>query len=205
MATIVSLAPELLELVFSYLPPSDLISFARTCRHASEFIRPNNQLLWKASFLQVFDHPKHAWDTLVPTARAANTSKEAEWDWHRELQRRLKASKAVRESGHSSFLFKVQNVVETLLHIEETASCARDEAGNSRSLNVSFLERLSGEHCHELDSIVHDFHHGFEIASLPLDTMATADFDRRVTRSMLPKRVEVPTWASKFHVSITPL
>ncbi|KAF1953146.1 hypothetical protein CC80DRAFT_420626 [Byssothecium circinans] len=185
MATIICLAPELLELVLSYLAPSDLISFARTCHHASEFIRPNNQILWKASFLQVFDHPKHAWNALVPTARAANKTREAEWDWHHELQRRLIAFNAVCKSDHSGLLFNVADVVKALLDVEETASCMEwDEGGNSQSLNVKFLQRLGEEKPDKLDSIVHDFHRGFDSASLPLETMAAAHFDRRVTRSI---------------------
>ncbi|KAF2637877.1 hypothetical protein P280DRAFT_472038 [Massarina eburnea CBS 473.64] len=207
MSSILDLAPELLELVLSFLSPKDLICFALTCRHVSGFVQPDNQILWKASFLQVFDHPKHAWASLVPTARAENQSREAEWDWYHELQRRFIAFNAVCKSDQTALLTGVEDVVRTLLDVEETASCKdKDEDGNARSLNVIFLEQLTRERQAEepreprIFKIVHDYDYqrDSESRSLPLEHLI--DSDRRVTRSMLARRVAVPEWASKFHI-----
>jgi hypothetical protein len=70
------LAPELLENILSFLQPHDLVSFGSTCHEANAFIRPNHQVLWRSTFLQVFDDPRNAWKSLLPTARAANYCRE---------------------------------------------------------------------------------------------------------------------------------
>ncbi|KAF2680178.1 hypothetical protein K458DRAFT_480005 [Lentithecium fluviatile CBS 122367] len=195
----VGLAPELLELILSYLKPHDLISFARTCHRANEFIRPNNQILWKAAFLHIFDHPKHAWGYMIPTARAANRSRESAWDWYRELRRRCAAFHAVCDL---TLLTDVENVVTALLNVNDTASYTNtDEVGTKVSLNLNFLERLQ-QQTPNFDRVVHDYQHNIESMSLPMEPMA--EHDRPITRSMVGGKVAVPEWASRFHIIYGP-
>lgn len=198
-ANLVHLAPELLGLVLSFLAPRDLASFARTCHRAQEFVRPNNQVLWKSAFLQLFDHPKHVWESLTPTARHANRPRESAWDWYRELRRRCTAFNAVRRPG-TALLTNVEKVVTALLDVQETASITNtDDHGQPISLNLAFLKRLQ-QLAPQFDDIVHDYHRGIDsTAALPLDFVL--DSDRPITRSMLGRGMRIPEWASRFHVS----
>ena len=192
------LAPELLELILSYLEPHDLVSFARTCHRANEYIRPDNQMLWKAAFLHVFDHPKRAWASWTPTARAANRRREAEWDWFRELRRRCVAFHAVCQANAVAQT-DIKDVVTALLDVNQTASLLFVAGQSSpESLNLRFLDQLQ-QQAPDFDRFVHDYQHGIDSMSLPLESKA--EHDRPITRSMLGRRVDVPVWASRFHVS----
>jgi hypothetical protein len=196
--TLVDLAPELLELTLAYLEPRDLVNFARTCRRANEYIRPSNQILWKAAFLHVFDHPRHAWALWTPTARAANQRREECWDWYRELRRRCNAFDAVCRADATART-NVEDIVTALLDVNQTASYL-DVIGQSNveSLNLNFLNRLQ-QRASEFDRFVHDYQYGIDSISLPPESKA--EHDRPITRSMLGRRVDVPVWASRFHVS----
>lgn len=197
-ASLVELAPEILELILSYLPHQHLTSFGRTSHRANEFIRPNNQILWKACYLHIFDHPKHVWDSLVPTARASNRHREATWDWHHELRRRLVAANALCKPNKERLLTDIQDVVDALLDIRDTASYSlTTESDEPRSMNLRFLNKLLAR-APNVDPIVHDYHRDIDSMSLPLDLMA--DLDRPFTRSMLGRKVQVPEWASRLHV-----
>jgi hypothetical protein len=201
MIHIARLAPELLYLILSYLPPRDIIRFARTCKHAAQFIQPANQPLWKSAFLQIFDNPKHAWDLMMPTARAANRHREAHWDWHHELQRRMIAFHTVCDSPHPTLHKTIEPVVTTLLDVQRTATCIQqDERDKSQSLNLIFLHNLQHQ-APNFSSIIHDYHREFGSVSLPVEFMSEPDGP--VTPSMVSGRVAIPTWASQFHVSST--
>lgn len=196
--SLVELAPELLELVLSYLGPHDLTRFGQTCRRAHDFIRPTNQLLWKQTFLHLFDHPKHVWDRLVPTARAQNQPREALWDWHRELVRRTKAYNLALACDPETLAPEIDNVVKTLLDIEQTASCSAATGDASPvSFNVMYLNRLM-RRAPDFDSIVHDFSR--HPSSLAVPREQKMDLPRPVTRSMLRRASVAPEWASRFHV-----
>ncbi|PVI02790.1 hypothetical protein DM02DRAFT_612768 [Periconia macrospinosa] len=199
MPNLVQLAPELLDLILSHLHPRDIASFARTCRHAALFVHPQNRSLWKSAFLQIFDHPKHAWEDMVPTARAANRHREAQWDWHHELRRRMIAFNLVCELDHATLLKAIEQVVTTLLDVEQTAAYTeKDPSGNPQSLNLIFLTRLQRQ-SPNFDSIIHDYHRDINSCSLPMEFLTESD--RPLTRSMmLGRRVTIPTWASQFHV-----
>lgn len=201
--SLVELAPELLELILSYLKPSELVTFGATCQRARDFIRPTNQLLWKQAFLHVFDHPRHVWDSLVPTARALNQPRELLWDWHRELVRRFNASNLVLESDKQKLASEIENVVGALLDIQLTASrtSSYGAADVPVSLNVMYLTRLV-RHAPDFDCIIHDFSRHPSSLSVPRDMKV--DLDRPVTRSMLRRGAIAPEWASRFHVGYFP-
>ncbi|KAK7189981.1 hypothetical protein DPSP01_006285 [Paraphaeosphaeria sporulosa] len=200
--SIVQLAPELLELILSYLGPQDLTRFGQTCRLAHDFVRPTNQLLWKQTFLQLFDHPKHVWEHLVPTARAQNQPREALWDWHRELVRRIKAYNFVLKFDKETLALEIDNVVRALLDVEQTASCASvAENGSPVSLNVMYLNRLV-QRAPDFDSLIHDFSRHPSSLAVPRDLKM--DLDRPVTRSMLRRGSVPPEWASRFHIMYGP-
>jgi hypothetical protein len=197
-SALVDLAPELLELVLSYLQPHDLLSFARTCRRANEYIRPSNQILWKAAFLHVFDHPKHAWACWTPTARAANRHREERWDWYRELRRRCLAFDALYRANQVAPK-DIAHVVTTLLEVHQTASYPDVDGPEAfGSLNLNFLDRLRLA-APNVDNFVHDYQHDSSLA-LPYDP--EVERDRPMTRSMAGHRATTPPeWASRFHVS----
>jgi hypothetical protein len=197
-STLVDLAPELLELVLSYLEPHDLLSFARTCRRANEYIRPSNQILWKAAFLHVFDHPKHAWACWTPTARAANRQREERWDWYRELRRRCLAFDALYQANQVAPK-DIADVVTTLLEVHQTASYPDVDGPECLdSLNLNFLDRLRLA-APKFDTFVHDYQHDSSLA-LPYDP--EIERNRPMTRSMAGHRATTPPeWASRFHVS----
>ncbi|KAJ4302988.1 hypothetical protein N0V90_001879 [Kalmusia sp. IMI 367209] len=199
---IVDLAPELLELILSYLEPRHLASYGMTCRRARDFIRPSNQLLWKQTFLHVFDHPKHVWETLVPAARAENRLRESTWDWHHELVRRVKVCHLVLEQDKEAIAAQIEHVVSTLLDIQQTASRRASVGPDSPvSLNVLYLKRLV-HRSRDFDCIVHDFDRAITSVALPMDMIP--DLDRPLTRSMLGRRVDAPEWASRFHIIYGP-
>lgn len=202
------LAPELLEWILCFLPPRDLTSFGRTCRRANAFVKPSNQILWRSSFLQVFDDPRDAWKLLLPTARSENRQRESTWDWYREVRRRFEAFGAVCEIDGPAVLVNTEQTIRTLLDIRETASYHYQVISSDNddglypdrvSLNINFLERLfSGWVVPNPEKFVHDYHRDIDGASLPLDLMT--DPGRRVTRSMLGSTNSIPEWASRFHI-----
>ncbi|KAF1971758.1 hypothetical protein BU23DRAFT_535837 [Bimuria novae-zelandiae CBS 107.79] len=196
--SIVELAPELLELVLAYLGPLDLTRFGATCRRAHDFLRPTNQLLWKQTFLQQFDHPNHVWQHLVPTARTDNQPREALWDWHRELVRRLKIFNLLLEGDEQTIAAEIEKVISTLLDVQQTASRTSSvEPEETESLNMRYLKdleiRIGG-----FGSIVHDYSRHPSSLALPQDPKP--DLDRPVTRSMLRRGTVAPEWASRFHI-----
>lgn len=196
------LAPELLELVLSYLKPHDIASFGRTCQRARAFVHPTNKLLWRSAFLHIFYDPQNAWDLLLPTARAENRPRESAWDWFRELRRRYTAFNVVYEAANGPFLASPKLVVASLLDVCDTASYSKVAGTESRvSLNMDFMDRLF-RIAPKAEQIVHDYHRDIESMSLP------AEFhhdDRPFTRSMLNQTCIVPEWASRFHVSLLQL
>ena len=196
---LIELAPELLENILSFLQPHDLVSFGSTCHEANAFIRPNNQVLWRSTFLQVFDDPRNAWKSLLPTARAANYCRETQWDWYRELRRRLLAFKMMRESDGEARQWFSGKTADTIIEIYETASSSEvhlRQTQQGTSLNLDFLDRYFSSSLHA-ERIIHDFHADIEPFSIPLD--AIPDLDRPLTRSMVARQ-RVPESASQLHV-----
>ncbi|KAF2868318.1 hypothetical protein BDV95DRAFT_609806 [Massariosphaeria phaeospora] len=197
---LIELAPELLELILSFLGPRDVVSFGRTCQRANPFIQPRNQLLWRSAFLHLFDDPNHAWTLLMPAARAKNRRRESTWDWFVELSRRLKASKAVCQPSNADLVTNPELAITTFLDIVETASYSfvDDSEVHTMSLNVDFLERLFAT-APNPEKIVHDYHYRHsETMSLPLHLLTEPN--RPITRSMMGRRVAIPDWASRFHI-----
>ncbi|KAF2107499.1 hypothetical protein BDV96DRAFT_653591 [Lophiotrema nucula] len=196
---LIHLAPELLELILAYLTPFDLHRFGQTCHRAKAFIRPNNAILWKSAFLQVFDNPKHSWDALTPSARAGIRQLEEQWDWYTELNRRLKAYKAICTDSNVSLLTNIDDTMTALLDVARTLSLQDDD--ERISLNLKFLDQLFKK-APDPEKIVHDYHRDFESPSLPLEFIA--DADRPLTRSMMRRAAAIPKWASHFHILYGP-
>ena len=89
---LVDLPQEVLGSILSFLEPRDVVRFGRTCQRALGFINPSNQLLWRDTFLQIFDNPNIAWAAYPPSCQP----KRLDWDWYEELKSR---SVAVSISG----------------------------------------------------------------------------------------------------------
>lgn len=199
--SLVELAPELLDLVLTYLGPQELTRFGATCRRARDFTRPTNQLLWKQTFLHKFDHPKHVWNQLVPTARSANQPREALWDWHRELMRRMKVFHLLLGGNSQTIAPQIENVVNTLLDVQQTASRTHKLGYNElQSLNIKYLKYIE-RRIESLDFIVHDFTRHPNSLAVPNQLKMDLDLHRPVTRSILRNSAAVPEYASRFHVS----
>lgn len=82
--TLIDLPQEVLGTVLSFLPPPDIIRFGRTCHSSHAFISPSNQLLWRESFLHVYDDPELAWAGHVASFQNGRSG----WNWYRELKSR---------------------------------------------------------------------------------------------------------------------
>ena len=197
---LIEVAPELLELILSYLEPRDLTRFGQTCQRANAFVQPDNTLLWRSAFLRVFDDPREAWKLLQPTARDENRERESRWDYYQEIHRRFTAFNALYRSHTTALDPSPKEVVTTLLDVLETATYVKPIGVQARtSLNLDFLESLFRT-APKPERIVHDYQRDMDSVSLPRPLVASPG--RPVTRSMIGRSVVVPEWASRFHVSI---
>ncbi|OAL30915.1 hypothetical protein AYO20_08500 [Fonsecaea nubica] len=159
---VLGLPREILAHILSYLPPAVIASFGRTCKAAHDFVRPQNQLLWRSAFLHVFDDPNDAWSMMPnPTPLAA----EREWDWHRELSTRLMALRSV-QSKWCGLDSRAETYLNALLDILDTAKFApnpRDiangqipkEDDRTTSLNLQILSGLT-PYRDGIESLIHD-------------------------------------------------
>ena len=190
MKKLLQLAPEILEHILAYLKPIDLISFGRTCSQANTFISPENQLLWRASFLQAFDDPRIVWEALLPTARALNAKVEAQWDWYTEVSKRYSALRAV--TAHNP-LGRRANYEENVAALVDMINTATE---SSESLNLPLLLSVFGS-SKSAELFVHDFHPDMESPSLPADPHASSG--RPFTRSMISNQY-VSESSSRFHI-----
>jgi hypothetical protein len=155
---------ELLGSVLAFLSPEAVICFGRTSRRAHAFINPTNQILWRSIFLQVFDNPQDAWSS---TPGSAPADGQVDWDWHRELVRRLSALRAIRSKWCATDeQARAEEHIGALLSILDTAKfcpTAREVASGRLpveddrrlSLNLQILadaDRYSAG----LESLIHD-------------------------------------------------
>ncbi|KIV88334.1 hypothetical protein PV10_08026 [Exophiala mesophila] len=113
---LLELPPEILSHIMTFVGPPDISSFATTCKQAHTFASPQNQLLWKAAFLSVFDDPADAWAAMP--VQASQLRKE-QWHWHRELRLRFLAlrmarSKYVLDFDHANALAYVDTILDIL-------------------------------------------------------------------------------------------
>ncbi|KIW31268.1 uncharacterized protein PV07_02930 [Cladophialophora immunda] len=159
---LLDLPKEILEHISSYLPPADIVRLGRTCKAAHDFVRPQNQTLWRAAFLHVFDDPNDAW-SMMPGHTPLAT--ERQWDWHHELYTRLMALRGV-QSKQCGFDSQAEAYLTTLLDIRDTAKFelnARDiasgkvprEDDRTTSLNLQVLSALTA-HRDGIESLIHD-------------------------------------------------
>lgn len=121
---LVSLPPEILFQIICRLNHKDVLAFGTTCREAHSAVIPDNQLLWQAVFLQIFDDPRDRWNSLSKSARSSVTEREASFHWFDELRRRVLALKYITaeklafEKDDDS---EAEEVIERLLDILDTA------------------------------------------------------------------------------------
>ncbi|KAK5455076.1 hypothetical protein LTS15_005796 [Exophiala xenobiotica] len=123
---ILQLPQELLGRTLSFLYPEDIIRFGRTCKQAHAFVHPRNQLLWRSAFLHVFDDPKDAWSMMPESWAESLRVSIKDWDWHRELVRRLSTLRAIRSKWCADVEApRAQEYLDTLLSILDTAKPCR--------------------------------------------------------------------------------
>jgi hypothetical protein len=188
------LPQEILAGILSFLEPQSIIRFGRTCRAAYASISPQNQILWKSAFLNVFDDPDEAWSM---TPGRLPLTHERGFDFHVELSRRFMALRAVRTRSCGSSNCAEAHIA-ALLSILDTAKFApnaRDMAGGKvpieddrhMSLNIQILSDLA-KYPEGIESLIHD---------TPLDSLP-----RPVTRSMSSRETENRRFAgaSRLHV-----
>ena len=85
--SIISLPEEVLGNILAFLTAPDIVCFGKTCRRASNFTSPSNQLLWRDAFLHVFDDPEEAWASHAKSFQPGRN----DWDWHQQLVARSQA------------------------------------------------------------------------------------------------------------------
>jgi hypothetical protein len=116
---ILSLPQELLGHILGFLSPTDITRFGRASKASNHFVNQSNQILWKSAFLHLFDDPNDAWSAVPGKLESAKVS---EWDWYRELKRRLQALKAAgtyyRDQNNHD---RAEEYVEAILSIIDTA------------------------------------------------------------------------------------
>ncbi|OAP54520.1 hypothetical protein AYL99_10968 [Fonsecaea erecta] len=198
---------EILAQVLSCLPPADIVHVGQTCKAAHEFVRPQNQILWRSAFLHVFDDPNDAW-SMMP----GHTSLAAErgWDWHRELSARMAALRGV-QSKRCGLDSRGKAYLEALLDILDTAKFAlstRDiasgktpkEDDRTTSLNLQILSDLIA-HREGIESLIHDVGSQRMVRRARSDECTLAS-TLRFTRSMTACENDKnrPESASRLHV-----
>jgi hypothetical protein len=204
---LLSLPPELLEYVLSFLDPHELVAFGQVCNYAATVISPSNHTVWRHAFLQMFDDPNKTWSALLPSARSENAPNEAAWNWHSKIRDRCTALKAMTTNDK---VYRRQNLASTtdaLVDIIETASsrlptdCGSGEATphsqGRKSLSITTLQEAFSR-CHEAERAIHDYEVDLTSLPHPLDICSSSP-GRPVTRSMALEQKPVSENARKLH------
>lgn len=192
---LLELPPELLSHILAYLDALTVARFKQTCKAADKLASPQNQLLWKAVFLQVFDDPSDAW-ALMPNQDRAQ---QEEWDWFRELRRRFVSLNALRsrKTPLPAAQLCSEEFIDTILSIIDTAKFAPNTRDIKQGISPSADDRTLSRNLKilanydryraGLESMIHDSGRG------PVG---------RVTRSMAVADEEYnrPESASRLHV-----
>ncbi|KAF2490615.1 hypothetical protein BU16DRAFT_622197 [Lophium mytilinum] len=189
---LLELPGELLEHVLSFLPPSDIVHFGRTCRTAYDFTRPSNKLLWRSAFLHAFDDPRDVWAELLPSARALTKTREAGWDWHDELGRRMRVLRVFQDDDVDAIQGNHDEITGIILDTFDTTYIAT-------SRNLTYLNQVF-QASSNAERLVHDFHKGIENYHASNDLRVDRSM---VTRSMIPRQPVSPD-SSKLHVLYGP-
>jgi hypothetical protein len=198
---LLDLPAELLGNVLSFLAPVDIVNFGRSCRCASTFIDPSNQILWHCAFLQLFDEPADAWSLLPASYQAPKAS----WDWYVELQKRLEALHAIKKrwpdydmepDAAQSHLDALLSIIDTAKFGPTKADIAKGKLSESDavvSLNLQILGDMQ-EFEIGLDKLIHDTRAKTPVEPQPLG--------RPLTRSMagIIDEANRPEAASRLHV-----
>ena len=153
---------EILGNIVSFLHPRDIATLGRTCQQAHAFIRPENQVLWQAAFLHVFDDPEAAWASMPSSSQP----RREDWDWHRVLGQRLKALAAVyRRWPHDDDAQFAEQHRAALLDILDTAKFTptKTEVAQGKvpqlddrsSMNLQLLVEVQTKY-HGLDRLIFD-------------------------------------------------
>lgn len=191
---LMKLTPELLQLCLSNLTPTDVLSFARTCKRAKDFVHPDdNRILWRSIFLNLYDDPELAWKQLMPTARARNRPREEAWHWYEELRKRRGVFYAVSEPTDDALLLYPEEVLTTLLDVVQTASCI-----GAPSRNVAYLNRMFEAASHA-ERVIHDFERDEKSLSLSIAFKPEMAGTPQTTPTV-GQWPRVPEWASRLHI-----
>lgn len=200
---LLDLPQELLSHILAFLDACAVVRFGLTCKEASEFTSPRNQLLWKAVFLHVFDDPSDAWSLMPNQNVSAN---EQGWDWYRELRRRLVSLHAIRfkkpisEDNDCS-----EDHLDAILNIIDTAKFAPTPRDVKQGILPSIDDRTLSRNLNVLSDLDH-YRSGLEIlihdSGRNRKTTSSIDPWTRVTRSMTVAEDEIkrPESASRLHV-----
>ncbi|KIW99616.1 uncharacterized protein Z518_11029 [Rhinocladiella mackenziei CBS 650.93] len=197
---ILDLPQELLSNILSFLDPEAIVRFGRTCKTALGFITPQNQILWRSAFLQLFDDPNDAWVLTPGSPQASNLE---DWDWYRELLRRRRALRAIKSKwcALNMPLPNVEDHIDALLSIVDTAKfapTARDMANGklptaddrSSSRNLLILSNTD-RYRDGIESLIHD-------SGTIVREKQAGPITRSVTESERGRRR--PESASRLHV-----
>ncbi|ETN36596.1 uncharacterized protein HMPREF1541_08874 [Cyphellophora europaea CBS 101466] len=182
--SLIELPQEVLGNILSFLLPSDIVSFGRSCRRAINFIGSSNQLLWRDAFLHIYDHPEDAWATYTQSYETGRSS----WDWHRELMSRSLAIKALRQrwpqqadkDNYEQHVDTILSIIDTAKSQPSSAELARGrlpQADDRSSRNLQLLASILLEDETGLERLM------FDDATSSARTMSD-DFGRPRTRAM---------------------
>ena len=205
-SNLTSLPTELLHIVLSFLNPYELIAFAQTSKYAMSVAAPSNQILWRYAFLQLFDDPAQAWSEMLPSAREANASIEAGWDWYLRLRERCIALKTVTTKDRDYRRLNLRQSTDVLVEVIETARHkafdarlglgSHEDYETRKSKSIRTLEDAF-KASWEAEKVIHDFLPDAEPHSGPSNEGA-----RRSRRFMVMGRSAEPVSenASRLHV-----
>jgi hypothetical protein len=204
---LLSLPPEIVELVLSFLDPYDLVAFGQVCKCATTFISPSNHTVWRYAFLHMWDDPNKAWSALLPSARSENAAYEVAWNWHSKVRDRCIALKAMTTPNK---IYRRQNLSEAtnaLVDIIETSYSQPSVSPGSKetladykrrkSLSISTLQETFSK-CSEAERAIHDYEIDLTLAPHIPEILPSLP-SRPITRSISSGRKPISENASKLH------
>lgn len=209
---LLGLPREILSQILCFLHPTNLIAFGQTCQTALLYISPKDQILWRDSFLQAFDDPFVAWSALLPSARSANASQEAHWDWYARLRERCIALQSIATADKIQRRTHMERNADVLVNIIETAhngppslefrKCRAQGGVHPKdphpSLNIRAVEEAFRTHP-DAERSVHDFETDVTLLSTPSELLP-GPLGRPFTRSMAALPFPVSETASRLHI-----
>jgi hypothetical protein len=169
---------------------------------ARSHVAPTNQSLWKRIFLNTYDHPRHGWSALSPSARHKDV--EENWDWYSRLQQRKTFTCLINSDQLIPITGDYTEAIQVLLEMMETAKPRltpaeiargiRPQIDDRRSLNLDILTQISHRGRRNLELLIHSRQMA-ALSAVPVRSFV----GRPVTRSSAPV-IEQSDEASRIHV-----